>query len=304
MELRDIETFLVLADELHFAKTAERLYLTPSRVTQTIQGLEREVGAPLFERTSRRVNLTALGERFREATKLGFDQLHTALRDAQASARGVEQVLRLGYQYSIGPEIALELAAAFETEHPGRGVVLTTLNEVFDFTSVRNGHVDVLLTWSPGGSAHAALADDLTAGPVLGSDQRAVLVAKDHPVATRESITTDDLIGYDVRKPDPLGAPAFADAWAPRQTTSGDPIRQVDGGRQFLSALDLLTTVARSQMAHFTIQSILDRYPHEGVVAVPITDLPPCVIVPVWRTSAENATIRAFADLAGRRRPD
>lgn len=304
MELRDIETFLVLADELHFAKTAERLYLTPSRVTQTIQGLEREVGGPLFERTSRRVNLTALGERFRAASQLGFDQLHTALRDAQASARGVEQVLGLGYQYSIGPEIALELAAAFETEHPGSGVVVTTLNEVFDFTSVRNGHVDVLLTWSPGGSAHAALADDLTAGPVLGSDQRAVVVAKDHPLATRESITTDDLIGYDVRKPDPLGAPAFAAAWAPRQTTSGVPLHQVDGGRQFLSALDLLTTVARSETAHFTIQSILDRYPHEGVVAVPITDLPPCVIVPVWRTSAENATIREFADLASRRRPD
>ncbi|MGH3479475.1 MAG: LysR family transcriptional regulator [Nocardioidaceae bacterium] len=303
MELRDIETFLVLADELHFAKTAERLYLSPSRVTQTIQRLEREVGGPLFERTSRQVSLTALGERFREAAQIGFDQLQTALRDAQAAARGVELVLRLGYQYSIGPELALELAAAFETKHPGSGVVVTTLNEVFDFTSIRNGHVDVLLTWSPGGPAHAALADDLTAGPVLGSDQRAVLVAKDHPLATRESITTDDLIGYDIRKPDPLGTPAFADAWAPRQTTSGNPIHQVDGGRQFLSALDLLTTVARSQMAHFTIQSILDRYPHQGVVAVPITDLPPCVIVPVWRTSAENATIRALADLASQRQP-
>ncbi|HYJ68560.1 MAG TPA: hypothetical protein VEX15_12970 [Nocardioidaceae bacterium] len=85
---------------------------------------------------------------------------------------------RLGYQYSIGPEIALELAAVFETEHPRSGVVLTTLNEVFDFTSVHNGHVNVQLTWSPGGSAHAALADDLTAGPVLGSDQREILVAK------------------------------------------------------------------------------------------------------------------------------
>src|SRR5215207_3313077 len=118
MELREVETFLVLADELHFARTAQRLFLTASRVTQMIQSLEREVGGPLFERTSRKVSLTPLGERFRDAARTGVDQLHSAVRDAQASARGAEHLLRLGYQYSTGPGLTLALAATFEDPTP------------------------------------------------------------------------------------------------------------------------------------------------------------------------------------------
>ena len=298
MELREVETFLVLADELHFARTAQRLFLTASRVTQVIQSLEREVGGPLLERTSRKVRLTPLGERFRDAARTGVEQLHSAVRDAQASARGVERPLRLGYQYSTGPELALSLAATFEDRHPGSAVVLSTLTEVFDFSSVRQGDVDVLITWSPGGTTKAATGDDLTAGPVLGTDARAVIVAASHPLAARESITTEDLISHDVRQPDALGEPEFIEAWSPRRTASGKPITQVKSERDIGSALDLMTTVARGSLAHFSVPSILDRYPHAGVVAVPVTDLPPCLIVPVWRTSAENAVIRAFADLA------
>ncbi|MEU4537290.1 LysR family transcriptional regulator [Streptosporangium sp. NPDC023825] len=55
MELRDIEIFLTLAEELHFGRTAVRLCLSPARVTQAIQKQERQVGAPLFERTNRMV---------------------------------------------------------------------------------------------------------------------------------------------------------------------------------------------------------------------------------------------------------
>lgn len=53
MELRDIEIFLALADELHFGRTAERLHVSQARVSQTIKQVERRIGAPLFARTSR-----------------------------------------------------------------------------------------------------------------------------------------------------------------------------------------------------------------------------------------------------------
>jgi DNA-binding transcriptional LysR family regulator len=62
LELRELRVFLTLAEELHFARTAERLSLTPSRVSQMIRTLEARVGAKLFARTSRRVKLTTLGE--------------------------------------------------------------------------------------------------------------------------------------------------------------------------------------------------------------------------------------------------
>ncbi|MFI6742629.1 LysR family transcriptional regulator [Nonomuraea sp. NPDC050451] len=53
MELRDIELFLTPAEELHFGQTAERLHVTPSRVTQAIKKQERRIGGALFERSSR-----------------------------------------------------------------------------------------------------------------------------------------------------------------------------------------------------------------------------------------------------------
>ncbi|TFV32353.1 LysR family transcriptional regulator [Streptomyces sp. T1317-0309] len=53
VDLTEIETFLALAQELHFGRTAERMGLSQSRVSQLIRSLERHIGAPLFTRTSR-----------------------------------------------------------------------------------------------------------------------------------------------------------------------------------------------------------------------------------------------------------
>ncbi|MFC0052296.1 helix-turn-helix domain-containing protein [Streptomyces actinomycinicus] len=53
LERAEVETFLALAEELHFGRVAERLGLTTGRVSQTIKKLERRIGAPLFERTTR-----------------------------------------------------------------------------------------------------------------------------------------------------------------------------------------------------------------------------------------------------------
>ena len=69
LELRDIRVFLAVAEELHFGRAAERVGLTSSRVSQTVRLLETRVGGRLFERTSRRVKLTPLGEQFLNVAK-------------------------------------------------------------------------------------------------------------------------------------------------------------------------------------------------------------------------------------------
>lgn len=62
MELRDIEIFLTLAEELHFGRSAERLHVSPARVSQAIKKQERAIGAQLFERTSHHVRMAPVGE--------------------------------------------------------------------------------------------------------------------------------------------------------------------------------------------------------------------------------------------------
>jgi DNA-binding transcriptional LysR family regulator len=65
VELRELRAFIALAEELHYGRTAERLDLTPGRVSQIVRTLEVKVGGRLFDRTSRRVRLTPLGEQLR-----------------------------------------------------------------------------------------------------------------------------------------------------------------------------------------------------------------------------------------------
>lgn len=90
-ELRQINVFLVLAEELHFARTAGRTGLTPSRVSQTIRELEAGLGGRLFERTSRRVTITPLGEQLRREMAPAYEQMqraYSAAREISSTVTG------------------------------------------------------------------------------------------------------------------------------------------------------------------------------------------------------------------------
>ena len=97
LEARELECFLVLGEELHFGRTAERLYLSQSRVSQLLRSLESRIGARLVERTSRRVRLTPLGASLRDELAPAYTALLDAVEAARARARGVDGVLRIGF---------------------------------------------------------------------------------------------------------------------------------------------------------------------------------------------------------------
>ena len=65
MEVRQLQTFCILAEELNFTRTAERVFTVQSNVTSQIKSLEAELGYPLFDRLAKRVFLTEAGRRFR-----------------------------------------------------------------------------------------------------------------------------------------------------------------------------------------------------------------------------------------------
>ncbi|GLI03579.1 LysR family transcriptional regulator [Phytohabitans aurantiacus] len=118
MEMRDIEIFLTLAEELHFGRTAARLRVSQSRVSQAIKKQERRIGGALFDRTSRTAKLTPLGEQFHKNLAAGYQQILTAIETATHTARGTTGRLTLGV---FGPQ-ASELTAvidAFRSRNPG-----------------------------------------------------------------------------------------------------------------------------------------------------------------------------------------
>jgi DNA-binding transcriptional LysR family regulator len=305
VELRDIRTFLTVSEELHFGRAAKRLHVSQGRVSQMIRALEREVGAALFERTSRQVRLTVLGERFRVGVQQGYDDLAQVLQDCRAAALSASGRLRVGYAPSIGGDFTTRVTAAFEADHPW---CTTTLHAVPFGCGIRpedtlkDDAADVVLAWSPGGDGKAMEATDLTVGPVLAEVPRALLVPDHHPLAEHRTVSVEDLTEYELLKPPITEDPRLRDLWTPRFTPSGRPIRHTADdlatltGRRGVLVEDVLTLVARGRGLHCTVTSLLERFPFPGLRVIPIRDMAPMVVVPVWLTAADNATIRAFAE--------
>src|SRR3546814_16319391 len=97
IDIRRLRYFLVLSEELHFRRAAERLGITQAPLSLAIQMLERELGAQLFHRTQRRVSLTEIGAAFRDHASTIVGQLDHAVEDIHAMATGQAGYLRIGF---------------------------------------------------------------------------------------------------------------------------------------------------------------------------------------------------------------
>jgi DNA-binding transcriptional LysR family regulator len=96
VELTHLRAFLVVAEELHFGRAADRLRVSQSRVSQLIRTLETIVGQSLFERNSRRVALTKAGEQLRSRVQPAYAELQRAVDEAREVSDGISGELRFG----------------------------------------------------------------------------------------------------------------------------------------------------------------------------------------------------------------
>ena len=97
MSFRALRHFVVVAEELHMHRAAERLHIAQPALSQQIKQLEQRLGVVLFSRANRRLTLTAAGEAFLQKTRLALEMADQAVLDAQRTARGEQGRLHLGY---------------------------------------------------------------------------------------------------------------------------------------------------------------------------------------------------------------
>lgn len=300
IELRELRIFLALAEELHFGRTAQRLRVTPSRVSQSLRGLERKLGGQLVFRTNRHVELTALGERFRQQVGAAHHQLAGVLQATHDHNRGLEGTLRLALftTASEGPYL-LAIVSAFQQRHPECRVVRTPYSDPFG--CLRRGEIDLLVSWLPHGQP------DLVTGPILTRAPRVLGVAPDHPLARRPTVSLEEIADYRVVPIEDIFPKDLAEAWTPRNTPSGRPIHrlQIPFG-QFAQMVRDDASQARIQVAWWvrTGQIVLPTVaPYmtllgPDIIYVPITDMPPLNAGLVWPRGARDPRRRAFIDLA------
>ncbi|WP_232666601.1 LysR family transcriptional regulator [Pseudonocardia sp. TRM90224] len=304
MDVREVEVFLVLADELHFGRTAERLRVTQGRVSQLIKELEREIGGALFERSSRAVRLTALGQHFRTGAVRILDEVETTLRTSKDLARRAGRRLRVGYTPCIGLDLVARLASAYTSSRPADTVTFASVGmrtaEPFD-SLVLDDSTDVALMWCPTGYPRTP---GRVVGPALATDRRAVLVPADHPLSGRTALVLDDLCNHPLLDPGLRSAPALRELWAPHLSSTRRPLTYTGEdlatmiGRPDVGIGDVYPLVLAGHGLHLTVLSVLDRVPCPGLVAVPVVDMVPAAVVPVWRAAAGSDALRTFVELA------
>ncbi len=284
MELRDIEIFLVLAEELHFGRTAERLLVSQARVSQAIKKQERRIGAALFERTSRTVRLTPVGRQLREDLQPVYAGLHESLERARMAARGVTGRLRVGMM----PFNVVDMHAywrTFRSRYPQWELQIRQLAYADPFGRLRDGDMDVLVAWLP------VEEPDLTVGPTLFTDPRVLAVAADHELAGRESVRLETFADFE-HAVAPAMPRYWEDSYLPFHTQRGRLIER----RAVTNAEDLINQVGMGEIIHSFPSHVTRHWGMPNVRWIPVTDQTPLSYALVWRTETENELIGALAD--------
>lgn len=288
MELRDIEIFLTLAEELHFGRTAERLRVSQARVSQSIAKQERRIGAQLFVRTSRRVTLTPIGEKLRDDLGTAHRLLRDGIESAVAAAQGQAGTLTLGvmvnHRYEIEPVLD-----RFRRLQPQCDLRIREITCNDAFHALRSEQIDVGLIWRP------VLEPDLTVGPEVYQESQVLAVAAGHPLAARDQISMEDLAGLTVVQPERDVPGYWFDAHTPRTTPAGRPIHR---GPRIASLEEALHLISAGEAVSPVGGHALGSHPRPGVAYVPISDAPALRYALVWRTATESALIRDLAQAA------
>ncbi|MGV9356630.1 LysR family transcriptional regulator [Streptomyces misionensis] len=289
LERHELEAFLTLAEELHFGRTAERLRVSTARVSQTIAKLERRIGVPLFNRTSRRVELSPVGRRMYEEMRPAWSRITDAFERAIDAGRGLTGLLRVAFNGPAAGQLLVGATQAFRTRHPDCEVRIreARLPEVLPW--LRGGEVDVALT------CHPMREEGVVMGPVLVREARMLAVPAGHPFARRTTVSVEDLARVTVlRIPETLPESLRQDR-APLRTPAGRPITP---GPSAMTFNEMLTLVGAGEGV-FPVGAHARRYfARPDVVYVPFEDAAPMEWGLVWLADGATARVRAFSEAA------
>lgn len=271
MEIRHLEYFVTVAEERHFTRAAERLLVSQSGLSASIRALERELGAKLFVRTTRSVELTGPGRALLSEATRALASVRAA-RDAVAAAQGLLRgTLYVGTEQCIAGVHVPSLLARFRSEHPEVEIRLRQAGSAELAESVGAGRLDL---------AFVALCGRPPQGvrllPVTGES----LVLLCHP---RHRLAAGSQARWAELKGEALVD--FQPDWGVRQLTDQ---AFAAAGVERLVALEVndvhsLLELVEEGLGIAVVPAHFARKPQaSGLTAVPLTDGPQ----PVWEVSA------------------
>ncbi|MFB7718030.1 LysR family transcriptional regulator [Nocardia sp. NPDC056100] len=261
LERHEIEVLLTLSEELHFGRTADRLHISTARVSQTVAKLERRLGVPLFDRSSRRVAATPAGRDLYAELRPAWDRISAAVAHTVATGRGRGGTLEVAFVEAATGQLLTRAAELFRERLPECAVRIREAQPAQVIPWLREGEIDIALGVLP---VHDP---DITAGPVLVIEARILAVPVNHRLAQRRSVTLADIPAATVLT---------------GTGTTGELLTAVGAGK------GVLPIGAHAQRYHA----------RPDVAYVPLRDAAPIQWVLLWRKGNDTARIRGFASAA------
>ncbi|MEU2790542.1 LysR family transcriptional regulator [Streptomyces sp. NPDC007100] len=191
MELRQIQYFVAVAEELHFGRAAERLHIGQPAVSQQVRRLERELRTQLFDRSSRTVTLTPVGQALLPEGRELLKALDSFAAKAQRLAAQSEATIRVGISSALGGRLD-DFLDALPERGAGTRFEFQTLDVHTRLEEVRAGRLD------------AAFVRGVESAPglrllTLWYDPLVVALPASHPLAGRDHLELADLAGLPLR---------------------------------------------------------------------------------------------------------
>ncbi|WP_184544587.1 LysR substrate-binding domain-containing protein [Mucilaginibacter sp. FT3.2] len=186
MDLRHLNYFIVLAEELHFGRAAERLHISQPPLTRMIKQIEDSFGVSLFERTKRKVSLTLAGEELLVQTRQMITQMETIKKRLKIIGKGDSGMLRIGYVGATMHSSLPKLISSFVAKYPD---IYFNLDEQPNLTllhSLSNGIIDIAFVRS---WLHPKNLEE----KLILKEPFVLVVPQEHPLAKCDHIEVKDL---------------------------------------------------------------------------------------------------------------
>jgi DNA-binding transcriptional LysR family regulator len=284
MELRHLRYFVAVAEDRHFGRAARRLQIAQPPLSRSIQALEAELGAQLFVRGTRRVDLTPAGDALLVHARRVFDEVELGTRAARRAAAGQVGRIAIGYPSSLAYTGLTDVLRAFRDRAPAVEVALRELPPQSQIEALLDRSIDVGFVRSTIDDA-AIVTERVRREPLL------VALPADHPLASKKRIALSALARESfVLFPRARGT-SFFDYLMRLCHDAGFTPRIVQEAAQ----LDIVALVAAG-FGVSLLPASAREVQREGLVLRPIVGSPYTELFVAWRADNPSPVVRDFVE--------
>jgi len=203
MQIRQLEYFVAVCEELNFTKAAQQFYISQTAVSLQIKALEEELGVLLLTRTNRKVSLTSAGKTFLEDARAIIRRAHDAAERAKIANTGISGQLNIGYVKGFEKNLLPDVLAEYHAQYPNISFSLVRDNVAELYNGIFNEQLDLIFNIL---YSFDDMADMKEMEYILIKEYPLLaLMPVSHPLSHRASIRREELKGYpfiDIKKND------------------------------------------------------------------------------------------------------